>query len=97
MQHEYNQRNAEALCSVFEERIRGLAVLIEGSTNGNTLEKMLEDGKFPPTQSKALRDAFEALRDAFDDVKMQLVMPFEIAHNDLAAALLRAKALGCTL
>jgi uncharacterized protein YutE (UPF0331/DUF86 family) len=99
MQHEYNEVNARALMRLLEQRVDAVGVLIEGPRiNGelrpSTLSKMLADGKYPATESKALQDAYDALVDAMSDMMMSLCMPFDIARNDVEDAVRKARELG---
>jgi hypothetical protein len=49
---------------------------------GKTLANMLKDGGFPETESKAFRDAVAKAIAEFEDLKMGVLMPFEMARND---------------
>lgn len=90
--HKYTEANARAMFRLMEERLAGFEVLVHGPIQANgeqrgVLAKMLEDGRFPATESKALRDAVDAVSDAFHDLEMALLLPFEIARNDAEAAI----------
>ncbi len=99
MQHEYNERNARALFKLLRERTDALDVLVNGPViNGeqrpSTLQKMLESGKYPPTQIAGLQRAFDAFCGALDDLEMEMLLPLEMARNEAEDALARARALG---
>ena len=87
--HKYTEANARAMFRLMEERLAGFEVLVHGPIQANgeqrgVLAKMLEDGKFPATESKAMLAALDALDDAFQDLHMAVCMPFEMARNDAA-------------
>ena len=44
---------------------------------GATLKKMLADGKFPETESKAMQAAFSKFFDEYEDFKMALLIDTE--------------------
>jgi len=92
MQHKYTEANARALFRLMEQRLDAFSVLARGPEAGpadhkGTLAKMLEDGGFPETESKAMLEALDALDDAFQDLHMALCLPFEIARNDAEDAI----------
>lgn len=81
MRHEYTRTNAQRLMDLFEERINSVDTLVNGPiVNGDrrksTLAKMLADGGFPETESKAMRDAFDKFADAFLDLEMAMMSRF---------------------
>lgn len=90
MQHEYNLKNARALFKFMDARVGDLGVLISdevrservGHASRTTLARMLEDGKMPETESKAVRDAFEVLQDTIEDLKMRMIVSLEMQEFD---------------
>ena len=89
MQHKYTEANARNLFDLMEQRLEAFSVLARGPVQAEgqqrgVLAKMLEDGGFPATESKAMLNALDALDDAFHDLHQSLCMPFEIARNDAA-------------
>ena len=89
MQHKYTERNARILFDMLEQRLDAFGILARGPQQAEgeqrgVLAKMLEDGKFPATESKAMLAALDALDDAFQDLHMAVCMPFEMARNDAA-------------
>jgi hypothetical protein len=102
MHSEYNERNARALFKLMHKHIEALSVLVEGTyidgeKRPSTLHKMLENGKFPKTQADALQRAYDTFVDAFQDLNMDMVMPFDMARQDAELALERARQLGCNI
>ena len=89
MQHKYTEANARKLFNLMEQRLDAFSVLARGPVQAEGLQrgvlaKMLEDGGFPETESKAMLEALDALDDAFQDLHMAMCLPFEIARNDAA-------------
>ena len=83
MLHEYTRTNAGALIDLFNKRIDDLNKIVHGPIiNGvqrkSTLAKMLEDGGFPETESKAMREAFDKFADAFLDLEMAMMIRFNM-------------------
>ena len=87
MKHTYTKQNARALFELMEERLTAFAVLARGPVDADgiqrdsTLAKMLEDGGFPATESKAMLDALDTLDDAFQDLYMAVCMPFDMEQE----------------
>ena len=48
------------------------------AATGKLLEKMLADGGFPATESKAFVDAAKKMMGEFEDLKMAMLIPFEM-------------------
>ena len=88
MLHNYTRTNANALIDLFNKRIDDLDKIVHGPiVNGvrrkSTLAKMLEDGGFPETESKAMREAFDKFVDAFLEIEMALMSHFYMEDEDV--------------
>jgi hypothetical protein len=84
MDFKYNLHNAQKLTSLMEDRLQAFAVLVDGpgGPDKGTLAKMLEDGKFPATESKALKNALGKVEEALLDLQMALCVPLEMAADE---------------
>lgn len=86
MKHVYNEENARRLLNLLTQRLNSLGILIKDEIlsadcqleRKTTLSKMLEDGKFPATESKDLQNAFDCLYDALEDLKMSMLIRFDM-------------------
>lgn len=84
MDYKYNSRNARALTTLMEQRFESFAMLVRGHSGPGTgtLARMLADGKFPATESKALQDALDKVEDALSDLTMTLCLSFDIESEN---------------
>lgn len=84
--HEYTEANARRFFRLLDQRFGALSVLVRGPAAGpadykGTLAKMLEDGGFPETESKALKDALDTFEDALNDLEMAMMLRFDPEMN----------------
>ena len=59
------------------EKIEGVIESLRTHLEGNVLKKILADGQFPATESKALLKKFDAFASEFEDFKMGLLFEFD--------------------
>lgn len=84
--HEYNEANARRFFKLLDQRFGALSVLVRGPAAGpsdykGTLARMLEDGGFPETESRALKDALDVFEDALNDLEMAMMLRFDPEMN----------------